>query len=596
MLGAHQHAIGEDDLRTGLEEIRSCLQEAWPEGSPALNALERLEERLRMSRLQVAVLGQFKRGKSTFINALLGSSLLPSAVVPLTAIPTFIAWGPVLLIRVTYLGNRPADEVYPATPSEAQEALKQWVTEEGNPENRRGVARVDVFLPAAILRDGMVLIDTPGIGSTLLHNTDAALQALPECDAALFVLSADPPITEAELAYLARVRQHAVRLFFILNKTDYLSQPEQAQVIAFLQSVLRSKGDTGTLPPIFPVSARQALAAATRQDDAARETSGLGRIEREVLAPLAREKVAALRASIRSKTLVILEQALADLTLRIRTLELPLEDLEQRSRMLQDALRAIESERQVVRDLLEGDRRRAIAELESQAEQLRRDANQHLSGVVARAVAESSGFLDPAALQQALEAEIPVFFENRLAEMAAAFRRSVEGMLARHQERADALVASIRQTASTIFDLPASPEAPTELFRLGPEPYWVTQGWSKLLMPSPASLLARMLPGKLRQEHLRRQAAMQVDALVQQNVENLRWATLQGVNDTFRRFSAQLDERLAEVLAATEGVIDKALARRRAEEGQATGELQHLSRLAKRLADLRAQFAQPAGT
>jgi GTP-binding protein EngB required for normal cell division len=595
MSGAAQHAVGGDDLSTGLEEIRSCLQEAWPEGCPALDALARLDERLRMSRLQVAVLGQFKRGKSTFINALLGSPLLPSAVVPATAIPTFIAWGPVLLIRVTYLGNRPADEIYPATPSEAQEVLRQWVTEDGNPENRRGVARVDLLLPAAILRDGMVVIDTPGIGSTLLHNTDAALQVLPECDAALFLLSADPPITEAELAYLAKVRRHAVRLFFVLNKTDYLSQPELAEVIAFLQSALRRGQDSGTAAPILPLSARQALAAVTQQDGAAREASGLGRIERDVLAPLAREKVTALRVSVRSKALAILEQALADLALRIRTLELPLEDLARRARALQDALRATASERQAARDLLDGDRRRAIADLESQAEQLRREGNQHLNGVVARAIAQNSGILDPAAVQQALEAAIPVFFENRLADMAAAFRRSVEEMLARHQERADVLVASIRQTASAIFDLPASHEAATEPFRLGPAPYWVTQGWSKLLMPSPASLLARALPGKLRQAHLHRQVAKQVGALVQQNVENLRWATLQGVNDTFRRFSAQLDERLAEVLAVTEGVIGAALARRRVEEGQTTGELQRLRVLAERLADLRAQFARPAG-
>ena len=124
MFGPVQNIVGGDGLSTGLEEIRRCLREAWSGGCPALDALARLDERLRMSRLQVAVLGQFKRGKSTFINALLGGLLLPSAVVPATAIPTFIAWGPVLLIRVTYLGNRPADEIHPATPSEAQEALR----------------------------------------------------------------------------------------------------------------------------------------------------------------------------------------------------------------------------------------------------------------------------------------------------------------------------------------------------------------------------------------------------------------------------------------------------------------------------------------
>jgi len=85
----------------------------------------------------------------------------------------------VLSIRVSYLDDRPADESCTATPVAAQVALRQWVTEEGTPESRRRVARVDAQLPADILRDGMVMIDTPGIGSALRHDTDAGRLAAP---------------------------------------------------------------------------------------------------------------------------------------------------------------------------------------------------------------------------------------------------------------------------------------------------------------------------------------------------------------------------------------------------------------------------------
>src|SRR5579872_5574757 len=84
-----------------------CLSEVWPDGHPVLSALLVLRERLHEARLQIAILGQFKRGKSTFINALLRAPLLPSAVVPATAVPTFIAWGAVPHIRVTYQDTRP---------------------------------------------------------------------------------------------------------------------------------------------------------------------------------------------------------------------------------------------------------------------------------------------------------------------------------------------------------------------------------------------------------------------------------------------------------------------------------------------------------
>jgi hypothetical protein len=180
------------------------------------------------SHFQLAVLGQFKRGKSTFINALLGAPVLPAAVVPLTAIATFIAWGAYPLIKVTYQGGRLPEEVHPTDLHSIQERIRDFVAEERNPANVHRVSRVDLFLPAEILENGLVLIDTPGIGSTLQHNTDTALRALPECDAAMFVVSPDPPITEAEITYLARVRTHVVNVFFVLNKIDYLDAADRA--------------------------------------------------------------------------------------------------------------------------------------------------------------------------------------------------------------------------------------------------------------------------------------------------------------------------------------------------------------------------------
>lgn len=588
--------LSEESLLDILDECHACLSEAWPDGHPALKSLTNLHERLHGTRFQLAVLGQFKRGKSTFINALIGAALLPAAVVPATAIPTFIAWAPSPRIRVTYQDSRLAEDFHPADASGIRGQLHELVTEEGNPVNRRHIARVDLLVPADVLRDGIILIDTPGIGSTLQHNTDTALQVLPECDAALFVVSADPPITEAEIAYLSKVQRHVVLLFFVLNKIDYLSERERADALAFLQKALNRSGRSDSSSRIFLVSARQALEARDCGNAAALEASGMARFEREVLTSLAREKTMALQASVRMKAGTIIDQALSALSLQVRALELPLEDLEQRSRSLEGALRDTQGERRVAQDLLEGDRRRAVAELESQAEQLRQDGRHHFMGVVQRVIDENGGRMDRSAVQLALDVAVPAFFEDRLAEIASDFRMSVEVMLAGHQARADALVASVRQAAATIFDVPLRSTEVAEPFRLGPEPYWVTQRWSNLLVPSPATLLTRVLPGKLRQAWLRGQLEAEVAALVQQNVESLRWSTLRGLSETFRRCSAQLDERLAEVLTATQGVIGMALERRRTEAGHSTAELGRLHALLERLSRIRSNLPSPAGT
>jgi GTP-binding protein EngB required for normal cell division len=478
-------------LRGSLDAGAKCLAQIWPEGHPALRGLTTLRERLEQSLLQVAVLGQFKRGKSTFINALLGAPLLPSAVVPTTAIPTFIAWGPISHLRIAYQDGRPPTEVHPSDPDAVRRELYQWVTEDGNPLNCRGVHRVDLFFPARMLRDGIVLIDTPGIGSTLRHNSETALEVLPECDAALFVVSADPPVTEAEIAYLRAVRSHVTQLYFVLNKIDYLDSSEQKQATGFLRSAFRSALGSADEPEIFPLSARRALQALMETGPTALEASGLPRIEREILRPLSSGKRSALHASACVKVRVLLEQALADLSLRIRALELPLDDLQQRAHTLSEALRETEREQLVAHDTLEGDKRRAIAELERQAEALRQDAELTFDALVERNIEAHHGIVQREQIQHSLDTAMPQFFEARLKGFAAEFRQVVETILARQQRRVDALIAAVRATTASLFDVVLPPQEPPEPFRLGSEPYWVSQKLVHVLIPSPVGLLRR---------------------------------------------------------------------------------------------------------
>ncbi len=178
-----------------------------------------LRERLSSGQLHLAVMGQFKRGKSTLINALLGAEILPDGVLPVTLVPVFLHYGPQPEFEIRFANGR-APERY------CVERLGDFVNEANNPKNRENVSRVDLFYPADLLQRGIVLIDTPGIGSTLQHNTDTTLDFLPRCDAAVVVLSADPPITAAEVAFLQQLQPHVARLFFVLNKIDYLDSEQ----------------------------------------------------------------------------------------------------------------------------------------------------------------------------------------------------------------------------------------------------------------------------------------------------------------------------------------------------------------------------------
>lgn len=571
-----------------LDALLDTLSGAWPPNSSLVRRASDLARRLRDSRLQLAVLGQFKRGKSTFLNALLGESLLPTGVVPLTAIPTFIAWGPTPLVRVTYRTGRPTEDFDGVTPDDIRRTVFRFVAEEANPRNQLGVDRVDLMYPAFILKNNVVLVDTPGIGSTHRHNTDAALQVLPECDAAIFVVSADPPITEAELTYLGSIRPTVARIFFILNKADYLPPDDLETAAGFLRATLQQSQQGREPPVIFCLSALRGLKAKQTGDVEALFESGLGAVEARILRYLAQEKLGSLANAVTRKANELVNQAQGDLALKIRALEMPLEDLEQRRNTLEESFGRITREARVMRDLLAGDRRRAIERLEQQAADLRQTATRQLDDIVDNMIAIDRD--NEGAARQAIAAAIPDLFQCELGRVSAELSRAVEEILESHQRRIDDLVDRVRRTAADLFEVPHVAVSATERFNLRKEPYWVMEQWGDRLVVVPARALNRMLPAKARLALLRRRLHEEAAELVQRNVENLRWAALQGLEDTFRRFAASLDDRLTEAVDATRGAIAAAADKRIDASYRAEAELDQLKRTLDRLTALHGAF------
>jgi GTP-binding protein EngB required for normal cell division len=273
----------------------------------SIQRLDALRQRLETERFQLAVLGQFKRGKSTLLNALIGTSILPTAVVPLTAIPTFVEAGAVPCVRSIFVSGA-RQEVNIEQPEQLAYRLAQLVSEEANPNNRLRLARVEVSLPVPLLESGVVLIDTPGVGSTFIHNTERAEAVLPECDAALFVVSPDPPITEVEISYLARIQATVARLIIVLNKIDSIEPLDLAKTVAFLREVLAQKAALDQTVPLFLVSARVGLRAKMGGDKRALSSSGLPELEMHLGDFLAREKRSALEAAVTLKADTIIDQ------------------------------------------------------------------------------------------------------------------------------------------------------------------------------------------------------------------------------------------------------------------------------------------------
>lgn len=565
------------------EEILQELQNLGLEFEDERKSVENLRERLRSERFHLAVLGQFKRGKSTFINALLGEEILPTAVLPLTALPTFLSFGYQPHARVTL--EKGVEEWQGGDLESLREFLSQFVTEAENPKNRKGVVQVEVFYPSPLLRSGVVLIDTPGIGSTFHHNTEATVHFLPQCDAALFLVSADPPITEVEVEFLHMVRPRVTHLFFVLNKVDYLSENDVASVQSFLEQVIRERVGCEN-PLVFPISARMALEGQKKGDRALLERSGIHRVLQHLSNFLQKEKGRALRKALTRKAIGVLDDLAMHVQLCIRSLEMPVHDLDERLRVFSEKVEEAKRERVRVGDLLLGERKRMVALLEEQAEDLRQKARMHFQGIVAEHLARGIEDLE-VRLREALDAEVPLFFEHELSEVARGFEAKVTEALKPYEEKVYELTEAVRKKAAELFEIPYYVSQGSEIFTMEKKPYWVTHKWYTRFHVLPEGFLKVLLPERTRRMRLRQKVEKEIEELITTNVENLRWATLQNLDQTFRQFVAALDAHLERTIAATLGAIERVRSKKAEESQNIAWELERFQRAFEKFQALR---------
>jgi GTPase Era involved in 16S rRNA processing len=293
-MSAQQQAnINENEPLSFDETVRRALAfcDSLPDDFAQYRAqLAELRTRLSDGRLHFAVLGQFNRGKSTFINSLLGIKALPASVLPLTSVPTVIEYGTEQMCKIRFTDGK--EDLVVRDAAEVMEGtLRLYVAEESNPKNKFCVRDAVVSCKSDLLVNGTVLIDTPGFGSTHLHNTQTTLDLLIECDAALFLLSADPPMTQTEMEFLKHVKERVPKIFFILNKVDLLTPEGLDEVDRFIKNILCR--DLG-----FPGDTALYRTSAIKGSDAA---SGLDAVKKQVLDFMIREKYFTLSEALRDK-------------------------------------------------------------------------------------------------------------------------------------------------------------------------------------------------------------------------------------------------------------------------------------------------------
>jgi GTP-binding protein EngB required for normal cell division len=181
--------------------------------------------------IDVAILGQFKAGKSSFINSLIGLDILPVGVIPVTTVVTRLSYREEPKATITdFDGTRTEVTV---------DNVEQFVSEEKNPANGKNVDVVDIGLPALSRYPGLRLVDTPGLGSAFKYNTETSREWIPEVGAAIVAVSADRPLSENDLNLLRDLARYTPKIILLLTKADLLSEAQQQQVVRFFRDTLK---------------------------------------------------------------------------------------------------------------------------------------------------------------------------------------------------------------------------------------------------------------------------------------------------------------------------------------------------------------------
>lgn len=574
-----------------LIEIGRAIEEAIDKPNATerqlLADLRHQMSRLREHTFQLAVLGQFKRGKSTLLNAFVGYPLLSAGVLPLTAVPTFLAGGTAKQIRLSYLSGA-VEQHDVETLAVLGLEIAAATTEEQNPHNEKGLQRVDVAIPGNAWLDSITLIDTPGIGSTHTHNTEAAYAVLPECDAALFVCSVDPPITEVELDYLVRICRTVSRVIVVLNKIDLVDGGDRTKAIEFLSSIVAARPEQQVDRRVFAVSARHALTARQAGDITALDASGLLALEEYVRVSLVDQKRHFLMVSIANKMSETTAALLADAAMTASALSLPLAELETTVAAFEQAVVDFERQRNVLDDSINGEWRRAVTRLSTLSGAVDKRAQQQLNSVIAGI----SDFKNPDAARSTVTSAMTAIFDREFGQLATTVETELAVAIAEQQRHYQTLAARVRETAGTLLKVTVPSAAPDDWFQIRREPYWVGERRVESLSSLTIDGLARLLPAAWRRRRQRKRFEEAVANALTRNISDLQWTMRQNIDDSFRRLLSASHDAVETSVAATRELLRIARERRRAEDDSLQHDIERARFVERRLVHLQTILSQ----
>lgn len=285
-LGARLRRLDQtrDEVRLLRELERIITGHGLVELRPALSLLL---ERLESNAWTVAFVGRVSSGKSSLLNYLLATDLLPSGVTPVTAVPIRIIAGAEPAATVSFAQEKPV-----RVPGRE---LGTFASEEHNPGNVRHVTDIVLEIPSARLEGDVCYVDTPGLGSLATEGAAQTLAFLPRCDLGVFLLDCAGTLTEEDLAVVRTMLEGGAEVLVVLSKADLLASADRERMREYVLRRLReSLGHEISVSPVSVAEGCRALTETWCAEALAPRRAAHRRLAAEAL----RRKVGALKEAV----------------------------------------------------------------------------------------------------------------------------------------------------------------------------------------------------------------------------------------------------------------------------------------------------------
>ena len=264
-----------------------------------------LVDKLSNSNMTISVIGQFKRGKSTLSNCILGKNYMPVGIVPITSAVTKVVYG-----RQSAEVCFENGEVRPVEIDD----LSAYISEQENAQNKLGVKEVVIHSESDFLKNGITYVDTPGVGSFHKNNTEVAYDYMKESDAVIFLLSVDSPINQIEIDFLQSTKEYAGKFYFAVNKIDTVSAGDLEAYTGYCAGLLSEIMETSAIK-LMPVSAKTG--------------EGVEALKSTILRDLSTSIREIMQESTRKKLIDIIGSALKELQFYRSAMSMPYEELDE---------------------------------------------------------------------------------------------------------------------------------------------------------------------------------------------------------------------------------------------------------------------------